>query len=208
MFKITPSSKLTVMCFHFVKSRIIKLVIHLIWKVGKSITMLAIKEQLNTNRKYLLSVLDGLSYSQLNWKPDEHKWSIAQIVQHIATVEGGAAQIIQLGLAQEPNFVPKDIPLEEIILDRSKKLNAPERLNPSAEPKTLEQLIEILQNSQAKFLSALSSIKDVSLLDKTAPLMPHPAFGQLSTNQWITAAPFHEQRHIKQIEEVKEQLKL
>src|SRR4051812_3018500 len=98
------------MCFHFVKSRIIKLVIHLIWKVGKSITMLAIKEQLNTNRKYLLSVLDGLSYSQLNWKPNENKWSIAQIVQHIATVEGGAAQIIQLGLAQEPNFVPRDIP--------------------------------------------------------------------------------------------------
>jgi uncharacterized damage-inducible protein DinB len=196
------------MYFYFINFRIMKLVIQSIWKVGKLITMLAIQEQLNTNRKYLLSVLDGLSYSQLNQKPDEHKWSIAQIVQHIAAVEGGAAKIIQLGLAQEPNFVPREMKLEEIILDRSKKLNAPERLHPSSEPKTLEQLKEILQNSQAQFLGALGSIEDVSLLDKTAPPMPHPAFGHLSTNQWIMAAPLHEERHIKQIEEVKEQLNL
>lgn len=185
-----------------------KLVIHLIWKVGKSTPMLAIQEQLNTTRKYLLSVLDELSDIQLNWKPDEHTWSIAQIVQHIATVEGGAAQIIKIGLAQEPNFVPRDIPLGKMILDRSKKANAPERLHPSAEPKTLEQLKEILHNSQAQFHSALNSIEDVSLLNKTAPPIPHPIFGHLSTNQWITAVPFHEQRHIKQIEEVKEQLEL
>lgn len=73
--------------------------------------MLAIQEQLNTTRKYLLSVLEGLSDIQLNWKPDEHTWNVAQIVQHIATVEVGAAKIIQLGLAQKPNFVPRDIPL-------------------------------------------------------------------------------------------------
>ena len=192
--------------FHFVKCRIIKLAIHSIGKVGKSITMLAIQEQLKANRKYLLSVLEGLSYSQLNLKPNEYQWSIAQIVQHIATVEGSAAQIIQLGLAQEPNFVPREMKLDEMILDRSKKFNAPERLHPSTEPKTLEQLKEILQNSQDQFIGALNSIEDVSLLDKTAPPMPHPAFGHLSTNQWIMAGTLHEQRHMKQIEEVKEQL--
>jgi hypothetical protein len=95
-----------------------------------------------------------------------------------------------------------------MILDRSKKANAPERLHPSAEPKTLVQLKEISHNSQAQFLGALNSIEDVSLLDKTAPPIPHPIFGHMSTNQWITAVPLHEQRHIKQIEEVKEQLKL
>lgn len=169
--------------------------------------MLAIRERLDTTRKHLLSAIEGLSDVQLNWKADEHTWSIAQIVQHIATVEGGAAQIIQLGLAQEPNFVPQDKPLEKMILDRSTKANAPERLHPSAESKTLAQLKEILHNSQAQFLSALKNIEDFSLLDKTAPPMPHPIFGQMSTLQWITAVPLHEQRHVKQIEEVKEQLK-
>ncbi|MED4228248.1 DinB family protein [Neobacillus cucumis] len=170
--------------------------------------MLAIQEQQNSTRKHLLSLLDGLSDTQLNWKPNEHTWSIAQVVQHIASVQGGAAKIIQLGLAQEPIFVPRDIPLDEMILDRSKKFNAPERLHPLAEPKTLEQLQEILHNSQEQFIGALGSIEDESLLDKTAPPMPHPAFGHLSTNQWIMAAPLHEQRHIKQIEEIKEQLQL
>ncbi|NRD79851.1 DinB family protein [Bacillus sp. BRMEA1] len=170
--------------------------------------MLEIKEQVSTTRKELLSLLDGLSDSQLNWKPNENAWSIAQIVKHVATLEGTAAQIIQLGLDQEPNFAPSDIPLEKMILDRSKKFNAPERLHPLAEPKTLEQLKEMLHNSQEQFLSALNSIKDVSLLDKTAPPRPHPVFGQMSTNQWILAVPLHEQRHIKQIEEVKEKLQL
>jgi uncharacterized damage-inducible protein DinB len=166
----------------------------------------AIREQCNATRSRLLSMLDGLTDHQLNWKPDDFTWSIAQVVQHIATAEGGAAQTITLGLAQEPNFVPRDIPLKQLLLDRSKKVNAPDRLRPSADPKTMAQLKEILDTSREKFLGALDSIKNIALLDKTSPPISHPVFGQMSTRQWITAALFHEERHIQQIEELKKRL--
>jgi uncharacterized damage-inducible protein DinB len=165
-----------------------------------------IREQSNATRARLLSMLDGLSDDQLNWKPDDVTWSIAQVVQHIAIVESGSAQMIPLGLAQEPNFVPRDIPLEQLILDRSKKLNAPDRIHPSTDPKTMAQLKEILHTSREQFLAALNGIEDISLLDKTSPPRSHPLFGQMSTGQWITATRLHEERHIQQIAELKERL--
>jgi len=168
--------------------------------------MLEIIEQLNTTQSRLLSVLNGLNNEQLNWKPDDFTWSISQIVQHIATVEDGSVQMIQIGLTQEPNFIPTDIPLEKLILDRSNKVNAPDRLHPPTNPKTMSQLKEILNNSREKFIDTLNSIKDITLLEKTAPPRSHPVFGQLSTGQWIKAARLHEERHIQQIEELKERL--
>jgi uncharacterized damage-inducible protein DinB len=165
-----------------------------------------IRELSDATRSRLLSMLEGLSDDQLNWKPDDATWSIAQVVQHVAIVESASAQMITLGLAQEPNFVPRDIPLEEITLDRSKKLNAPDRIHPSPEPKTMAQLQEILHTSREQFLAALNGIEDFSLLDKTSPPRPHPVFGQMSTGQWITAARLHEERHIQQIAELKERL--
>jgi len=168
--------------------------------------MLEILEQLNATRSRLLSVLNGLSNDQLNYKPDDNTWSISQIVQHIVTVEDGSAQMIRIGLTQEPNFIPTDIPLEKLILDRSNKVNAPERLHPPTDSKTMSQLKEILNNSREKFVDTLNGIEDITLLEKTAPPRSHPVFGQLSTGQWIRAARLHEERHIQQIEELKERL--
>ena len=164
---------------------------------------MTILEQLNATRSRLLSELDGLSDEQLNWKPDDSTWSIAQVVQHIAMGESGIVQPILLGLAQNPTFTPKTLPLDHLLLDRSRKVNAPERLHPSTEPKTVGKLKEILHNSREKFLDVLSRVEDSSLLDKTSPPVPHPAFGELSTRQWIQFGILHEARHILQIEELK-----
>jgi uncharacterized damage-inducible protein DinB len=166
--------------------------------------MLTIQEQLHTSRSRLLSAIEGLSDDQLNWKPDESTWSISQIVQHVAKVESGSSQLIQLGLSQEPTFVPIDIPFAQLLSDRSRKVNAPDYLHPSAEPKTIEQFKETLHSSREKLFAALDSIENAALLDSTSPPMAHPVFGHLSTGQWISLVPLHEERHIQQIEEVKE----
>jgi uncharacterized damage-inducible protein DinB len=168
--------------------------------------MMEIQEQLNAARSHLLSVLDGLRDDQLNWKQDDFTWSISQVVQHIAMVEGGSARTIRLGLTQEPNYTPSHIPLEKLILNRSKKVNAPDRLHPSKDPKTMAQLKEILRDSREKFVDALNSIENMTVLEQTSPPISHPVFGQMSTWQWITAVPLHEERHIQQIEELKERM--
>jgi hypothetical protein len=165
--------------------------------------MMEFQEKLNDTRLHLLSVLDGLSNDQLNWRPNDSTWSIAQVVEHIAVVEEGTSKVISLGLEQVPSFQVTDMPLEELVLDRSKKIVAPERLHPSTAPKNLAELKAILLNSREAFLSTIGNIEDVAVLDKTSPPVAHPVFGRMSTAQWITLTPLHEERHIKQIEELK-----
>lgn len=57
--------------------------------------------QMNATRTHLLSELNGLRDDQLNWKPNDSTWSIAQ----------------------NPDFTPKNknIPLDQLLLDRSRK---------------------------------------------------------------------------------------
>lgn len=165
--------------------------------------MVVTPEQLDSSRSRLMSVLQGLNDDELNWKPDANTWSIAQVVQHIATVETGASKTILLGLAEEPNFVPSHLALEQVIPDRSIKVNAPPHVQPSTDPKTIAELKEILQSSRQKFMDTLNGIDNVDLLDVTSPTISHPVFGKMSTGQWILAAHLHEERHIRQIEEIK-----
>ena len=56
-------------------------------------------------------------------------------------------------------------------------------------------------NQDKKLLKTILSIEDPSVLKKKS--VDHPAFGALPLDQWIELVPLHEQRHIKQIEEIK-----
>lgn len=165
------------------------------------------REQVNAARSRLLSVLDGLSDEDLNWKPNETSWSIAQVVQHIAMIEGRTPTLISLGFAEDPNFTPSDLKLEQRVPDRTAKFNAPPPLHPSDEPKSFTELTAILERSHQTFVDAFKSIENDRRLDTTSPPMPHPVFGKMSTRQWIEAAHYHEVRHTQQIEEIKRLLK-
>lgn len=159
-------------------------------------------EQIGATRSRLLSLLTDLTNDQLNWKPDANRWSISQVVQHIATIESRTPEIIRVGLAEEANYVSAELNLEQRVPDRSTKFNAPSQLHPTDEPKTLEDLKHILEQSHEIFVQALKSVQGDCRLDVTSPPRPHPVFGEMSTRQWIEAAHYHEVRHTLQIEEL------
>ncbi|QSO51120.1 DinB family protein [Alicyclobacillus curvatus] len=159
-------------------------------------------EQIEATRSRLLSLLTNLTDVQLNWKPDASSWSVSQVVQHVAAFERRVPAIIQLGFAEEANYVATEPNLEQRMPDRSTKFDAPPQFHPTDEPKTLEELKDILEQSHGKFLQALNSVQGDSRLDVTSPQVPHPVFGRMSTRQWIESAYYHEVRHIFQIEEL------
>lgn len=160
------------------------------------------RERIETTRSHLVSLLAYLTDDQLNWKPDANSWSISQVVQHISLVEGRAPDIIQLGLAVEPTFVPGNLHLDQQVTDRSIKRTAPLELHPCNDPKTLAELQHILEQSHQKFLDTFDRVKDDSRLDVTSPPRKHLVFGEMSTRQWIEAAHYHEMRHTLQIDEL------
>lgn len=165
---------------------------------------MTIQEDLQAIRDRLLSLIEGMSDEELNFRQDETSWSIAQVLEHVSIVEKGVVKAIPLGLKQTPNYTQRDLPLGKWVPNRTQKVMAVESLHPTNQPKTLEEVIILIQNARQDFLEVLDDIDDLSLLEKTSPPVPHPVFGDLSTAQWLRMVPYHESRHIGQIEEIKQ----
>ncbi len=135
-----------------------------------------IRDQLDNTRSRLLDTISNLTEAELNWKPAEDAWSVAQVVEHVMLVEAGAAKAVRLGLKQERTFVPRALPLEKILPGRSRKVTAPEMTRPSDQPKTMAELTERLTSTRAKLLDMLAAVDNPDDLDTTSPPVPHPVF--------------------------------
>ena len=88
-----------------------------------------------------------------------------------------------------------------LVSDRTKKFESPETAIPTEEPLGVETMLNILTESRGNLLNVLRAIHDKSVLSKKAA--KHPAFGELSLEQWIELLYLHEQRHIEQIKDIK-----
>lgn len=118
-------------------------------------------------------------------------------------IEHGSPATVLMGLAEESDFTPRELKLDEAIPDRTTKANAPPQFHPNEEPKTKAELMGILETSHKAYINSLNRVQDDTRLDTTS----HPVFGRMSTRQWIEAAYYHEERHIRQIEEIERLLR-
>jgi len=159
-----------------------------------------IYQQLKDTRDELLEILDGLSREQLNKKIDASSWSISQVCQHLIKTEELYVVAIKRGLkSQEDSSVEKK-PLE-FLLDRSKRLVAPDIAKPTDEILEYQEIIERLNHSRVKLFEILNSVEDPSVLSRRH--FTHPVFKEMLLIEWVKSIYLHEQRHIKQINEIK-----
>lgn len=158
-------------------------------------------DELFVTRKQLIEEISSLSHEEFNQRPGTDVWSIAQVAHHLYLVEDIFVKAIAYGLNKVEDSKTDQINIEGI-LDRTKKLNAPEMVIPSAESFDVEQIINLLNQSRNKLLTLLDTIKDPSLLVEKSGT--HPAFGKMPLNQWIDFIYLHEQRHIQQMNEIKQ----
>jgi uncharacterized damage-inducible protein DinB len=151
-------------------------------------------------RNNLIKEIVSLSYDEFNGRPDRNHWSIAQVCHHLVLVEKATAKVIDWGL-KENNSTNKERKNIHLILDRTKKIKAPQIVEPETEPFEVQQIIDLLSNSRKKLMTLLNTIEDTSILAKKS--VNHPAFGELPLDQWLELIYLHEQRHIEQIKEIK-----
>ncbi|MFD6443136.1 DinB family protein, partial [Peribacillus sp. NPDC060186] len=72
---------------------------------------------------------------------------------------------------------------------------------PSQKPFQLSTIMDLLAESRDQLFQVLYEMdKDMNLKRKKAK---HPMFGDLSLDQWIELLILHEQRHTKQIQDIK-----
>ncbi|MET3210664.1 UNVERIFIED_CONTAM: putative damage-inducible protein DinB [Paenibacillus sp. PvR008] len=158
-----------------------------------------INQKLIETRAELLRILNGLSGDQLNKRKDPHSWSIGQVCHHLSKTEELYVLAIKKGLkSNEDSFIEnKSL---EFLLDRSKKLEAPDIAKPTDEILEHQEIIEKLNNSREKLNEVLNTVEDPSVLSRRHFM--HPVFKEMLLIEWVKSLYLHEQRHIKQINEI------
>src|SRR5256886_2260299 len=94
-------------------------------------------QYLETTKKNVLEATKGLSEAQWNFKPAPDRWSVAQVMEHIAAAEdfirGMVKEKIMMAPAGEPGRDVKktDETVLAMVPDRTNKVQAPEPLVPT-----------------------------------------------------------------------------
>lgn len=163
----------------------------------------------NAVRSKLKATVTALSGDQLNELPDGEKWSIRQIVEHVAMVNDGVFRICSKLLSKAEgdarpavSFAISPDLLEKASGSVGVKLEAPERVRPLANASLEESLAKLDENARA-----LETLREkFEKFDGSEPKFPHPYFGDLSAQEWFALSGAHEGRHLAQIRRIIEKL--
>lgn len=154
-------------------------------------------------REKLKAVIGNLSEEQANNLPEGEKWSVAQIVEHIAKVEVGMTQISAKLLSEAQKnggksdgkaVISKEF-LEKAKSAATQKLEAPERVRPEG-GKMIADSLNSLSESRRKLYELKPLFEEVEC---SGHKFPHPAFGDLTAHEWLALIGGHEMRHLAQI---------
>jgi len=160
-------------------------------------------QYLEKTRQGVLEATKGLSDAQWDFKPGPDRWSIAQVMEHIAAAEDyirgvDAEQVMKTPAAPADHDAKKtDDAVLTRIPDRSHKIQAPEPLVPTNRFGSPE-------NSLKHFVE--SREKTEEFVKNTPGLRDHAAdspMGKLDGYEFVLLIAAHSERHTKQILEVK-----
>jgi uncharacterized damage-inducible protein DinB len=156
---------------------------------------------LSATRRQVLDTVQNLSPTQLDYQPAPDRWSPAQIVEHLAIVEGFILIRIDATLkspqSQQSAWQDRDNDLIAATRSRETRVQAPERALPTGQlpHDELFRKFEANRNRIIEFVATTD-----------APLRkmcsPHPVFGDIDCYQWLLAVAAHSERHHAQILEV------
>ena len=160
-------------------------------------------QYLETTKKGVLEATKGLSEAQWNFKPAPDRWSVAQVMEHIAAAEDFLRTLdkekVMMSPAGEAGRDAKkaDEAVMAMVPDRTNKVQAPEPLVPTNRFGSPEGSVKHFVESRAT---------TVDFLKSTAGLRDHvmeSPMGKLDGYEFVLLVAAHSERHTKQINEVK-----
>lgn len=145
----------------------------------------------------------SLSDEQMTELPDGEKWTIAEIIEHIAIVKDGMTRIAAKLLTQaqaagvssdgtarlSDNFKTKAAEAATL------KFEAPDRIKPTGE-QTVEESLRKMEATRGELENLRPLFESVECSDFK---FPHPFMGDLTAHDWLALIGGHEARHLKQI---------
>jgi uncharacterized damage-inducible protein DinB len=158
---------------------------------------------LQETKDALIKKVSGLSAEQLNFKPDQNAWSVAQCVEHIAISENNLFGFCQMALQQpaDPSkrseIKMSDEAIVKMMVDRTSKFKTQEAFEPTGKFGSFEASLTEFKTKRDNNIEYVRSTQD----DLRNHYNDFP-FGKIDTYQTILFMAAHSKRHIAQIEEV------
>ncbi len=155
-------------------------------------------------RERLYDTLSRIDSGRENFRDAPGRWSVAEIVEHLAIIEGRVGKLAAtvLSRAESQGAAPGDGRIASVSPDemyersRAEKYEAPEMVRPQGGAPLADSLAR-LRASRA----ALQALRPrIEAFDLSAISYPHPAFGPLDLYHWLLFLGLHEERHRRQIE--------
>lgn len=160
-------------------------------------------QYLESSKKGVLESVKGLSDAQWNFKAGPDRWSIAQVMEHIAAAEDfirglDAEQVMKAPAVPDRDLKKTDDAVVAMMPDRSHKAQAPEPLVPTNRFGSAEGSVRHFIESRAKtedFVKATPGLRDHAF--------DSPLGMKLDGYEFVLLIAAHSERHTKQILEVK-----
>jgi hypothetical protein len=161
---------------------------------------------MHATRKQFLDSLAGVTPAQWNFKPAPEVWSIAEVAEHIVLSEDLLFEIATKRALQSPpdpalaTSPANDEKLLALVADRSKKAQAPEALQPRRSFQDMSEVITEFKKRRDRNIAYVQTTQD----PLRAHASKHPLLGALDAYQWLLLLSAHSERHILQLNEVKQ----
>jgi len=161
-------------------------------------------QYLESTRQAVLDATAGLSEAQWNFKPAPDRWSIAEVVEHIAAAEDYLMGMVTSQVMKAPARPAGDDvkAIDDMVVtkvpDRSRKAQAPEPLKPTNRFGSPQASLKHFTDARAQtevFLKTHDDLRDHAI--------DSPMGKKLDGYEWVLFVAGHSERHTKQINEVK-----
>ena len=162
-------------------------------------------QYLSTTRDQVVAETEKLSDAQWNFKAGPDRWSVGEVVEHLALAESFLAGARQQAMAsaaptaeQLAGTKGKDELILKAIPDRTKKVQAPEPIQPKQRLGSRDKVMAAYKERRAQTLDyAQKTTDDLRSRIGDSPLGPLDAY------QWLLFVAAHNERHLGQIREAK-----
>ncbi|MBM6619363.1 DinB family protein [Bacillus suaedaesalsae] len=159
--------------------------------------LIALKEKLLENRTVLLRFIEKLDEEDLKCSK-KSGWTVSEVIEHIFLVEKNVTKGIRYYANQPKNEPAEEKPIH-LVLDRTRKIEAPSTVRPKGGSISMQKHFENLNLSREFLFQTLEEIDEHLLTQRS---FPHETFGPLTLLQWIEVLAYHDIRHLEQLKDI------
>jgi len=164
--------------------------------------------RLAASRARFLAALEGLDDAGFARVPQGERWSPAHVVEHLVRVEGriarGARAVVEKGGGARPGWLDplRKLPLRTGLADLVRVRTVPGADPASDPPAPLARApqLERLAATRAETVALLESLRG---RDLSGRWLRHPFFGAFTVPEMMAWVAWHEDRHRRQLERLR-----